>query len=627
MTVLILTITLVSLAPNSSRATLASGTQPVVFADGILIDGNGSWMGIEPPSVEMPVILNSGATYVQVSSASTCNIQTGVPNPSVSKYFTQLKNAGVHLGVAMHLQDGCATSIYIQKAQYLLTSGWYDWIFLDGALVDPDLQTIVNALLQQGWTKITENDSRLGTTSQVVSPATGVWGHFSRFCLLETRAKVCASPWPNWSPPSPTILSEDIAFIRYVYQHFPTSIAVEEVEVPPETLILSGLPLQIQEDLLASWAQQQMTYGYSMLYPFFTNRGGGSDCYASVTCQYQTNLICQYNYNSCATTTALVTTITSTYTTSSTSTTSTFSTVTGSTSLAAITNNPVVTGTTMTTGTVTGPTAGTSTTIYTSILSTSTSTSTTILTSSETTTETGVTTISTASSATTTSTGTAFTTTTTGGTVTITETDTFNVLLTTMFQELHQVADEFLQLIGFQQVATPLGQQVNQIIVTTTTPVTMTVSYSVVGGGSPTAPVFHYVLNGVSNSLTLTQTAKAVSVDAGSVWSVTPNPLGKSSSTQQWYSTQSLTGTASATTIHFVFRHQYYLTMVLNGPGAVTPSSGWYNAGQKVTITATANPGHEFKSWTGKGPGSYTGKSASHTITTNAPITETANFD
>ena len=155
--------------------------------------------------------------------------------------------------------------------------------------------------------------------------------------------------------------------------------------------------------------------------------------------------------------------------------------------------------------------------------------------------------------------------------------------------------------------------------------VTMTVSYSEVGGGSPSAPVFHYVLNGVAQSLTLTKTAKAVSVDTGSAWSVTPNPLGSSTS-QRWYSTQALSGTASATTILFAFQHQYLLTMKVSGPGTTSPSSGWYNAGQKVTITATANSGHKFKSWKGNGTGNYTGTSSTHTITINAAITETANF-
>ena len=251
---------------------------------------------------------------------------------------------------------------------------------------------------------------------------------------------------------------------------------------------------------------------------------------------------------------------------------------------------------------------------------------------------------------------------------------------------------------------------------TTQTLTTMTVSYSVFGGGTPTVPLFHYVLEGVSKSLTLTKTGKVVSVDAGSSWSVSPNPLSSSSSssTAQWAGDPSLLeGTASSSaTIVFTYYHQYlqtlsysivgggsgysaptftanslgsslgqvltttptgywfdsgaswsitkflpgsstteqwhtssaaggkisgsatrspayqhqfYLTIQVNpsGAGATTPSnSRWYNAGQTVTIKATANPGHTFLSWTG----TITGTSRTMTIIMNLAITETANF-
>jgi hypothetical protein len=171
------------------------------------------------------------------------------------------------------------------------------------------------------------------------------------------------------------------------------------------------------------------------------------------------------------------------------------------------------------------------------------------------------------------------------------------------------------------------GDMASSTFTVTPSQVTMKVSYSVAGGGSGySAPVFHYLLNGVSTTLTLTTTPKSVLVDAGKSWSVTPNPLTGSGSSQRWYSSQPLTGTASAETIVFTFQHQYYLTINASGPGTVTPSSGWHNSGVKITITASAKSGHKFKSWTGSGTGSYTGTSKTHTITINSAITETATF-
>jgi hypothetical protein len=180
---------------------------------------------------------------------------------------------------------------------------------------------------------------------------------------------------------------------------------------------------------------------------------------------------------------------------------------------------------------------------------------------------------------------------------------------------------------AYGQIFVAANSQLRAYVPQQGTTTTMTVSYHVVGGGSGySAPVFHYVLNGVSQSLTLPKLGKAVTVDTGSTWSVTPNPLTGSSSSQRWISSQPLTGTASATTIVFTFQHQFFLTMTVNGPGTVTPSSGWNNQGAKVTIKATAKPGHKFKSWTGTGIGSFSGTSPTHTITMSSAITETANF-
>jgi predicted amino acid-binding ACT domain protein len=73
---------------------------------------------------------------------------------------------------------------------------------------------------------------------------------------------------------------------------------------------------------------------------------------------------------------------------------------------------------------------------------------------------------------------------------------------------------------------------------------------------------------------------------------------------------------------------QYSLTMLASGPGSVTPQSGKYDKGAKVTITATADSDHSFTSWTGTGDGSYSGNSgnSTYTITMKGDITETATF-
>jgi hypothetical protein len=116
----------------------------------------------------------------------------------------------------------------------------------------------------------------------------------------------------------------------------------------------------------------------------------------------------------------------------------------------------------------------------------------------------------------------------------------------------------------------------------------MTVSYNIIGGGlGYTAPIFHYIQGGVAMDYTLTSNEEAIQVDAGSSWSVTNNPLTGSNSTERWYSTQTLSGTASSDTFVFNFYHQYYVTVATNR-GSITspkPASNWYNSGSSITIT------------------------------------------
>lgn len=105
--------------------------------------------------------------------------------------------------------------------------------------------------------------------------------------------------------------------------------------------------------------------------------------------------------------------------------------------------------------------------------------------------------------------------------------------------------------------------------------VTMTVSYTSLGGGNPTAPIFNYVLSGASKTYTLTTSPTNVTVDLGSSWSVTPNPLSGSTSTERWDSNQQLSGNAAAATMVFSFYHQYLATLsysVTGGSGFTVPS-------------------------------------------------------
>ncbi|MEM4098981.1 MAG: hypothetical protein QXW57_04455, partial [Candidatus Micrarchaeaceae archaeon] len=80
----------------------------------------------------------------------------------------------------------------------------------------------------------------------------------------------------------------------------------------------------------------------------------------------------------------------------------------------------------------------------------------------------------------------------------------------------------------------------------------------------------------------------------------------------------------SSTTVTADYTTQYYLTMNAQPGLSVSPSSGWYNAGTQVSISATGSTGSALYSWVGTGNGSYTGTNNPATITMNSPISEIA---
>jgi hypothetical protein len=88
----------------------------------------------------------------------------------------------------------------------------------------------------------------------------------------------------------------------------------------------------------------------------------------------------------------------------------------------------------------------------------------------------------------------------------------------------------------------------------------------------------------------------------------------------------SVTASGSATAYTALFSTQYLLTTAANpsNGGTVTPASGtYYAAGTSVNLTATANTGFAFSSWSGSVANA---NSASTTVTMSAPQSVTANF-
>lgn len=113
--------------------------------------------------------------------------------------------------------------------------------------------------------------------------------------------------------------------------------------------------------------------------------------------------------------------------------------------------------------------------------------------------------------------------------------------------------------------------------------------YSVVGGGTESAPTFSYTSHGVRQTVALTTSQVAYSVDNGTSWSVT-NPLSGSSSNERWMTNESVSGSAlSDQTISFTYYHQYEVQfnyeVLGGGNGYGAPEASAFQFGSKISPT------------------------------------------
>jgi hypothetical protein len=153
-------------------------------------------------------------------------------------------------------------------------------------------------------------------------------------------------------------------------------------------------------------------------------------------------------------------------------------------------------------------------------------------------------------------------------------------------------------------------------------------SYSVLGDGNPPSPQLSAQQFSRLYMPTLGGNPTTYFLDAGSTWSIPPL-LGGSTSQERWTSSVTSSGTVSGgMTLQANYKHQYHIASYLapSAGGSITNSTGWYDAGTSVQISAYANQGWKFAGWTGFGNGAYTGTLNLTSILANGPIKENATF-
>lgn len=118
-----------------------------------------------------------------------------------------------------------------------------------------------------------------------------------------------------------------------------------------------------------------------------------------------------------------------------------------------------------------------------------------------------------------------------------------------------------------------------------------TLSYSLIGGGSPTAPTLTSTQFGGAYAPSLTTSPTVYWLDVSTSWSVSPNPLTGSGTTQRWSSTATLSGTVSSSspvtaggTLNWAFYNQVLNTWQGSTNGNGPPQ---WDAGLSFTLTGT----------------------------------------
>jgi Divergent InlB B-repeat domain len=152
-------------------------------------------------------------------------------------------------------------------------------------------------------------------------------------------------------------------------------------------------------------------------------------------------------------------------------------------------------------------------------------------------------------------------------------------------------------------------------------------SFSIINGGSPPSPILTLVEYGATRSINLTMHPTTYWIDAQANYSV--SHLLASAPFERWITNSTSTGLASSqVSLNLIYNHQYYFGIESNTPsgGSVTPTSGWVNADDSISIANSANDGWKMQYWNGTGTGSYSGNANTTTIKIQSPINETAIF-
>ena len=172
--------------------------------------------------------------------------------------------------------------------------------------------------------------------------------------------------------------------------------------------------------------------------------------------------------------------------------------------------------------------------------------------------------------------------------------------------------------------------------------------YTLIGGGiPPNPPEINSTAFGSPAALPIPGNETTLWFDAGSVFSFT-SVMNGSSPGERWiqaggFVSGNNSGNFTITNsprqapltiaipnqaISLDYKHQYYATLGVNDArgGVISQGSGWFDAGNTLNASASANPQWQFQIWNGTGVASYSGTSPTLALALKGPVSEQAVF-
>jgi len=156
----------------------------------------------------------------------------------------------------------------------------------------------------------------------------------------------------------------------------------------------------------------------------------------------------------------------------------------------------------------------------------------------------------------------------------------------------------------------------------------VTLSYSIFGGGSPSAPAINETAFGKVSSGTLSSSPSPFWLDSQTTVDLA-NSLVPSGDSERWVTNETLpiaVGSAINETVGYQHEYYAYIESAKTGGGSVSPASQWFDAASALHLVASSSTGWSLGTWIGSGSGSYSGNATTTDVQVVGAINETAVF-